>query len=228
MADIPSTQKAWIVERRGPPPKALVLHSDYPVPKSLKKDEVLVKIQAAALNPVGYKLMGLLPNFLAKRPIVAEHDFSGVIVDANGSTEFSVGDQVFGFVSVGKSEFKTIRSLVIYHLNSIDLSFKTRQGSLAQYASVPTAYIVPRPANVSPLEAATFTLAAQTAYQALFDVAKLELGQTVFINGGSSAVGGFAIQLAKAKGLRVVASASGPNEELVKSFGADEVWESDF
>ena len=48
----------------------------------------------------GYKIMRLLPNFLASRPLVAENDFAGVVVDANGSSEFKNGDPVFGFVEV--------------------------------------------------------------------------------------------------------------------------------
>lgn len=50
----------------------------------------------------GYKMMKMIPNFLASRPLIAEHDLSGSIVDANG-TEFSNGDQVFGYVSAGQS-----------------------------------------------------------------------------------------------------------------------------
>lgn len=62
-----------------------------------------------------------------------------------------------------------------------------------------------------------------TGYQALFQVAKLEAGQTVFINGGSTSVGAFAIIFAKARGIKVVASASGKNEAFVRKMGADEV-----
>lgn len=62
-----------------------------------------------------------------------------------------------------------------------------------------------------------------TAHQALFKVANLKAEQTIFINGGSSAVGAFAIQLAKIKGAKVVASASEKNEEFVRKMGADEV-----
>ncbi|KAK0449774.1 uncharacterized protein EV420DRAFT_764194 [Desarmillaria tabescens] len=86
-------------------------------------------------------------------------------------------------------------------------------------------YLIRRPQNITPIEAAGVTSAAETAWQALFGhcCAGFEPGQTIFINGGSSSVGAFAIQIAKAKGAaRVVASASGQNEEFVKSLGADE------
>lgn len=77
--------------------------------------------------------------------------------------------------------------------------------------------------NVSPVEAAGITLAAQTAYQALYDKGKIEEGMSVFINGGSTAVGSFAIQIAKAAGTKVIATASAKNEQYVRNLGADEV-----
>ncbi|KAK0470504.1 hypothetical protein IW261DRAFT_1516310 [Armillaria novae-zelandiae] len=201
---VPQTQKAWIINRRGEPKDVLSLRTDWPVPSKLAKGEVLVKVQAAALNPVGYKLMCLLPNFIARRPAPAEYDLAGIIEDPNDS-QFKKGDSVFGLIH-------TLTSL------------KTRQGALQQYARMPAAYLVRRPENITFVEAAGVTLAAETAWQALFLCAKFEAGQTVFINGGSSSVGAFAIQIAKAKGAaRVVASASGQNQEFVKSLGADEV-----
>ncbi|KAF8968383.1 hypothetical protein BDZ97DRAFT_432692 [Flammula alnicola] len=202
MAEIPNVQRAWTVVRRGKPENALVLKEDWPVPKKLEKGEVLVRIQAGALNPVGWKIMRLMPNLFMKRPHVAEHDFSGVVIDANG-TSFSNGDNVFGWIPV-------------------DLQQKTCQGALAEYARVPADHIVLRPANVTPIQASGITLTALTSYQALYKLAKLEPDQTVFINGGSSTVGAFAIQLAKARGAKVVATASGKNEEFVRKMGADE------
>ncbi|KAF8913591.1 hypothetical protein CPB85DRAFT_1375611 [Mucidula mucida] len=83
---------------------------------------------------------------------------------------------------------------------------------LQQYACVPAANLVHKPDNVKFTEAAGFALAGETAWQAMFDCGHFEAGQTVFINGGSSAP----------KGARIVASASGKNEEFVRSLGADE------
>ncbi|KAJ7127531.1 hypothetical protein C8R43DRAFT_1210718 [Mycena crocata] len=171
--------QSWMVVGTGSPASAVKLQS-IPIPKP-KKGEVLVRL------PWG-------------RP---ENDFSGVIVDANGSTEFQAGDSVFGFVS-------------------IELSGETRQGALQEYLRVPTEFIVPLPPNVPAIDASGVALAAETAYQALFDCAKLEADQTVFINGGSSSVGAFAIQIAKARGISVVASASAKNEQFVRDLGADE------
>ena len=82
--------------------------------------------------------------------------------------------------------------------------------------------MVLRPPNISPVEASGIALAAQTAYQALIDIGRLEPGQTILVNGGSSAVGAFAIQIAKAKGAKVIATASASNEEFVRRQGAVE------
>ncbi|KDR81831.1 hypothetical protein GALMADRAFT_276498 [Galerina marginata CBS 339.88] len=202
MANIPDVQRAWTVVRRGTPSTALEFKTDWPVPKNLEAGEVLVKIQAAALNPIAFKLMRFLPNFIAKRPLVAEHDFSGVVVNANG-TRFSKGDNVFGWIPM-------------------DVQMKTHQGALAEYAKVPADHIVIRPPNVTPTQAAGITLTAMTAYQALETGAKIEADQTVFVNGGSTAVGAYAIQYAKWKGAKVVAAASGKNEAFVRKMGADE------
>ena len=74
----------------------------------------------------------------------------------------------------------------------------SHQGALAEYVRVPACWVAPRSSSVSAVEASGFALAGLTAYNALFEVAKLEPGQSIFINGGSTAVGIFAIQLAKA------------------------------
>ena len=88
---------------------------------------------------------------------------------------------------------------------------------------MPTDYIVLRPSNTTPVQVAGIALAAMTSYQALIHVGKLESEQTILINGGSSAVGAFAIQIAKAKGAHVIATASEKNEAFVRKMGADEV-----
>jgi NADPH:quinone reductase-like Zn-dependent oxidoreductase len=78
-----------------------------------------------------------------------------------------------------------------------------------------------KPNSLNYIEAAAVPLAAETAWQALVDTAKLSAGQTVLIHGGSGGVGSFAIQIAKARGAKVIATASTPNQELLKQLGAD-------
>ncbi|VDB91720.1 unnamed protein product [Peniophora sp. CBMAI 1063] len=198
---VPTTQRAWICTGRGTPDKVLRLEKSYPVPSQLQKGAVLIKVKAAALNPVGYKMMGLLP-LASMRPTVPEYELAGTIVDANG-TNFSLGDEVVAHITV-------------------PLAHKTKQGALAEYAWTDANNMVKRPDNITPTQAAGVPLAGQTAWQGLFECGELQDGQTVFINGGSTAVGSFAIQWAKARGCRVIASASGKNEKYVRDLGADE------
>ncbi len=102
------------------------------------------------------------------------------------------------------------------------LAITTGQGALAQFVRVPAQYLVIRPQSVTPAQAAGLSLAGLTAYQTLHILADIEAGETVFINGGSTAVGAFAIQIAKAAGAKVVATASTSNEGFVRGLGADE------
>jgi NADPH:quinone reductase-like Zn-dependent oxidoreductase len=165
--------------------------------------------------------MKVLPNFIAGRPHVVEHDFAGVIVDSN-RTHFENGEQVFGWVPLG--DFLTSYTMITVVLTDViqGITRKTGQGALAQYVRVTADHIIRRPSNISPIQAAGITLAGLTAYQALNDIAKVETGQTIFISGGSTAVGAFAIQIAKSFGAKVIATASARNEEFVRKLGADE------
>ena len=110
-----------------------------------------------------------------------------------------------------------------HHNLATALKLKTRQGSLAEYLRVPASHVVPRPAHVTPTEAAGFSYAGLTAYQALFNIGQLEPGQSLFINGGSTTVGLYAMQMAKAIGCTVTVSASGKREDLLRSMGVDHV-----
>ena len=151
--------------------------------------------------------MRLLPNSFFKR--IAENEFAGEVVDPNGDPRFKVGDQVFGAIPVPHS-------------------LKTGQGALAQYAYVPTKTTTHRPQSIPPNEASGISIVAITAYTALYRMGKLEAGQRIFINGGTTSVGLYAIQFAKAIGCQVYVSASGKNETFLRNLGVDEVrmWRS--
>ena len=105
---------------------------------------------------------------------------------------------------------------------SIDNQRKYHQGSLAEYARVSAGSVTKRPKNITPTQAAGISLVGMTAAVALFEKGQLKPNQHVFINGGSTAVGLAAIQLAKAAGCKVTATGSTAKEELLKSLGADE------
>jgi NADPH:quinone reductase-like Zn-dependent oxidoreductase len=94
-------------------------------------------------------------------------------------------------------------------------------GGYAEYAVATDKEVSPKPESLTFTEAAAVPLAAETAWQALFDTAKLGAGQAVLIHGGSGGVGSFAIQIAKARGAKVFATASTSNQELLKQLGAD-------
>ncbi|TFK74269.1 NAD(P)-binding protein [Pluteus cervinus] len=198
---IPTTQRAWVIEKLGIPRQALRLHENRPVPK-LETGQALVKIQAAALNPLGWKSMGVLPQLARAKLSVPEYDFAGVVVD-HGDTTFKRGDLVFGSLDP------------FFALNS-------GEGTLAEYVRVPSSALALRPAGKHPVDVAGIPLAGQTALQALSTFTRFEANQCILINGGSTAVGMYAIQIAKAKGAKVVVTCSPRHNSLMKDLGADE------
>ncbi|KAL7417186.1 hypothetical protein BDY24DRAFT_376997 [Mrakia frigida] len=199
---IPPTQSTWLQVAKGKPEEVLKFSTDAPVPKA-GKGEVLVKISHAALNPVGSKMMPMLPSFMRKLPAVPESDLSGTVVDASDSTRFKNGDLVFGIIPA-------------------ELGFKTGRGTICQYAVLKDEHLVLKPSVLSFEQAAGISLAGATAHQALTQKGELKAGERVFINGGGSSVGRFAIQIAKALGAYVVVSCSSSSRQACLALGADE------
>jgi NADPH:quinone reductase-like Zn-dependent oxidoreductase len=150
----------------------------------------------------GYKLMKYLPNFVARRPIIAESDFAGTVVKST-APEFKPGDQVFGWIP--------------------PVSTSASQGALCEYTRAPATHLVHRPSTITPSEAAGVALVSLSGWDAMYRIADIKEGQRIFVNGGSSAVGSWAIMLAKLKGCWVTATASTKNEAYVRRLGADEV-----
>lgn len=202
MADIPTTQRAWRFVRRGDPTTALEFEQSLPVPSELAEGQVLVRVATGALNPVGTAIMKLFPTWLSGPPLVAQNDLAGTIV-ASKDPARPVGSRVIGFIPV-------------------QLQIKTKQGALQEYARLPGDHTVFLPPNLK-FEEGAFALAAETAYQELFVNHKLKEGQKVFVNGVTSTVGAFAVQIAKSMGCEVWGSASAKNEALAKSLGVDVV-----
>ncbi|KAJ7531817.1 hypothetical protein O6H91_14G060200 [Diphasiastrum complanatum] len=178
---------------------------EVPVPTP-KKDEVLVKIGAASVNPVDWKIQsGILRPFLpAKFPHIPGTDVAGEIVSVGpGVTEFSAGENVVTWLDIRTG------------------------GSLAKYAAASVKYTAKRPMQVSAVEAACLPVAAMTALQSVRDSAGVNLDGSykgdILITAASGGVGTFAVQLAKLGGAHVTATCGSRNIELVKSLGADEV-----
>lgn len=188
--------------------KAIVYHSvggpevlkyeDAPRP-SPREGELLVRVRAAGVNPVDAKVRagGFGPG--GQLPAIPGYDLAGVVEESGpGATRFKKGDEVFAYLNL------------------------RRGGAYAQYALVKDDEVAAKPRKTSFEEAAAVPLAALTAWQGLVEIAKLEPGQTVLIHGGSGGVGSFAIQIAKARGAKVIATASTRNQGTLKELGVDQ------
>ena len=189
--------------------KAVVIHQyggaevlkyeDVPQPEP-KQDQLRIRVIAAGVNPVDGMIRSGMLDKEGRRtfPIILGGDISGVVEKVGSEiTRFKPGDPVFAYVSLDNS------------------------GGYAQYAVVTEREAAPKPKSLTYVEAAAVPIVALTAWQALIDTAKLKAGQTVLIHGGSGGVGSFAIQIAKAHGAKVIATASTANQELLKQLGAD-------
>jgi NADPH:quinone reductase-like Zn-dependent oxidoreductase len=173
-------------------------YEDAPAPTP-KDAEVLVRIRATSVNPWDYKLAsGAFRNMVpVDFPYIPGGEFAGV-VDAVGKDvdHVKAGDAVYGNCPLG---------------------------SYAQLVAAPSFSVAHKPSTLTDLQAASVPLAAQTAFQGLFDHGHLEAGQTVLIHAAAGGVGSFAVQLAHWKGAKVIATASAANLDYVKSLGADQV-----
>jgi NADPH:quinone reductase-like Zn-dependent oxidoreductase len=177
--------------------------TDVPVPEA-GPNGVLVRVHASSVNPMDWKLrQGLMSALWSLRfPVIWGCDFSGVVEQVGSSvTLFKPGDAVYGFKH-GKVA-------------------KTYRGTYAEYAVVPENVLARKPAQLSHEEAAAVPLAASTAWQALVDHGGLQAGQRVLIHAAAGGVGVFAVQIAKALGAYVAATAGARNQDFLRELGAD-------
>ena len=191
--------------------KAVAMHA-YGGPEVLKYEdaarpdpatgEVLVRVHAAAVNPVDWKVRaGHLRGFLNySLPLIPGWDLSGV-VEATGSgvTDWKQGDAVYARPDL------------------------RRNGAYAEYIAVRASELGHKPRSIDHVQASAIPLACLTAWQALFDAGGLKAGQRVLIHAAAGGVGTFAVQLAKWKGAHVVGTASERNHAFLRELGADEV-----
>jgi NADPH:quinone reductase-like Zn-dependent oxidoreductase len=189
--------KAIIMDRHGGPD--VLRYGDLPDPVA-KPGEVVVDVHAASVNGADIKVLEGAYAPIATFPYVLGRDFSGVVAAlGEGVSDFKVGDAVFGVLTGGRDG--------------------TYQEKIAEKASI----LCAKPASVSHVQAAALALTGLTALVAIEDTIKLKRGETILIQGGAGGVAGYAIQLAKHIGARVVTTASAANHAYVKSLGADEV-----
>ncbi len=185
--------KAAVVHEYGGP--EVFKYEDVPRPEP-KDDEVLVRVMAASVNPVDtYARQGKLR--LEKLPMILGYDIAGV-VEKTGGLKFKSGDAVYAYLPV------------------------MRGGAYAEYAIAKEEELSLKPRKIDFEKTAAVPLAATTAWQALIDTAKIAEGQTVLIHGGTGGVGCFAVQIAKARGAKVIATASTANQDLLKQLGVDQ------
>lgn len=164
--------------------------------------QVLIRVAATSFNGVDGNIragfmQGPIPVTLPHTPGI---DVSGTVAALGEGVEgFEAGDRVVGFLPM------------------------TDDGAAAQYVSAPADILAPAPTSVALADAAALPTVGLTAWQALFDHAKLTAGQRVLVNGAGGAVGGYAVQLAKGAGAHVIATASPRSRDRVEAAGADEV-----
>lgn len=173
---------------------------DVPVPQPAA-GEVLVRVDCASLNPVDWKIADGKYRFLVKGglPRTMGADFAGEIVAvATGVQGWTAGDRVMGFID----------------------PFARSAGTFAEYVAVPAAFVTRRPEAVDAVVGAALPCVGVTAV-ALCNLAQVGKGSSVLVNGASGGVGHLAVQVAKARGALVAASASAARRDLVMSLGAD-------
>jgi NADPH:quinone reductase-like Zn-dependent oxidoreductase len=186
--------KAMILNAYGGP-EVLQL-ADLPVPQP-SSGEVLIRVQAVSVNPVDFKRRKNWQH--GPFPVILGWDVSGTVTAlGEGVTQFKLGDEVFGMIR-----------------------FPGEGRAYAEYATAPESDIALKPSSLSFVEAAAITLAPLTAHQAL-EKMNLQAGQTLLIHAAAGGVGHFAVQLAKARGARVIGTASSQNRDFVLGLGADE------
>lgn len=179
-------------------PEVLQVH-EIPMPEAAA-GELLLRVRAAGINPVdtGVRSGGAASLAAAVPPYVPGFDVSGVVAAIGaGVTNFEIGDEVFAMLDL------------------------RRGGGYAEYAIVKAGEAAAKPPSASHAEAASVPLVALTAWQVLFEIADLQQGQTVLIHAGAGGVGSIAIQLAKWRGARVIATASEYNHDFLRELGVD-------
>lgn len=192
--------KAAFLESTGGP--EVIQYGDFPTPEP-GPGEVLVRVQAAALNPVDTYIRAGIVAMPLPKPFIPGCDLAGTVTAVGpGATRFRVGDRVWGS----------------------NQGLLGRQGTFAEYCCASEAWLYPLPENVSAESAAALALVGITAHLGLFWRTNLQAGDTVFVNGGTGGVGLAVIQMAKATGAKVICTVgSAEKAEIAANFGAHPV-----
>jgi NADPH:quinone reductase-like Zn-dependent oxidoreductase len=189
--------KAAYFTRHGGP--EVMRYGDVPDPVA-GPGQVLVDIHAASVNGADWKVRAGHYAPITKFPYVPGRDFSGS-VGALGDrvTDFAIGDAVFGVCEVGQ------------------------EGAYAEKIAIRASIVASKPAQLTHVESAAVALIGLTALCSIEDTLKLKSGETILIQGGAGGVAGFAIQLSKHIGARVITTASAANHAYLRGLGADQI-----
>jgi NADPH:quinone reductase-like Zn-dependent oxidoreductase len=166
-------------------------------------DRVLIRIEAAAVNPVDWKIREGRMDAAWRHvfPVVMGWDAAGVVERAGGAvTSFAPGDEVFAYC---RKSFIT-------------------EGTYTEYVAVSERAAALKPKSLDFFQAAAVPLAGLTAHQMLVDAADVQRDETVLVHAAAGGVGSFAVQIAAERGARVIGTASGANHDYVRSLGATE------
>lgn len=164
-----------------------------------RPNEVLVRVQAAGLNPTDFKHRAA-KRFIEDPPFTLGWDVSGVVEKVGiGVARFAPGDEVFGM-----------------------LPYPFGHGSHAEFVAAPARLFTKKPTSVDHVQAGALPLVSLTAWQALVENANLQPGQRVLVHAAAGGVGHIAVQIAKARGAYVIGTASAGKHEFLRELGADE------
>jgi len=188
--------KAVYIERFGGP--EVLVYGDLADPVAAP-GEVVVNVFATSFNAADWKVrQGQYKQ--TKFPLGLGRDFSGIVsAVGDGVVDLALGDPVFGVLEAG------------------------REGAHAERVAIKAAIVAKKPDDLSHVDAAALALIGITAISAIEDTLKLRHGETILIQGGAGGVAGFAIQLAKHIGARVITTTSAANSAYVRDLGADEI-----
>jgi len=192
--------KAAVYTNYGPPEVVRIADVEKPVPRD---DEVLIRVHAAAVNPLDWRLMKGEPRALRIVPRLLKMPIGRPGVDAAGEVE-----------AIGKN---------VTQFKPGDAVFGGCRGAFAEYATTREKSIVTKPNSVTFEQAASIYVAGLTALQGLRDKGKIQAGSKVLVNGAAGGVGTFAVQIAKVFAAHVTGVCSTRNVDMVRSIGADEV-----
>lgn len=187
-------------------------------------DEVLVRVQAVGLNHLDLWVRRGIPGVRYPLPLIPGCDLAGVIEEAGESARgLKAGDEIVAAPGVSCGRCAACASGEDNLCRHYGILGENRDGGCAEYAVIPAVNALPRPANLSPREAAAMPLVFLTAWHMLVARAGVRPGETVLVHAAGSGVGSAAIQIARLMGARVIATAgSDAKLEKAKGLGADE------